>query len=343
MSYWRRGVVALVLGLVLATVAWAGDLELTQVSLPAPFLEDGKLNHVIEASGVAPIGDGGRYLLAHDKAPPLYVVELNTGRILGAPLTSPRFPVQNGAGPKWEGLTLDSQGVYYIIGAHNGKTDEERATKSHLLSFRLKDVDANPSIDDGSVTVYHAAAALEAALKAQGVSAGLLARRKVEGLAIRERTGKDGSIARELVIGLREPKDRVRGFAADFSTPPSPGTELELKQVFSFEAEPCEGVQSELTALEYCKALKGFLVMTATEDKDNAFHGNTLWFVADDAPEHAQKIRVLAPAMKAEGLTILSTQTGAGETRVQLLITYDNDYHATHIPSRFQTAVLVKK
>ncbi len=31
-----------------------------------------------------------------------------------------------------------------------------------------------------------------------------------------------------------------------------------------------------------------------------------------------------------------------GETRVRLLIAYDNDPHATKIPSRFQTATLVR-
>ena len=32
--------------------------------------------------------------------------------------------------------------------------------------------------------------------------------------------------------------------------------------------------------------MSGFLVLTATMDTDNAFHGNTLWLVADgeDAP-----------------------------------------------------------
>src|SRR5437764_7757 len=81
-----------------------------------------------------------------------------------------------------------------------------------------------------------------------------------------------GPARRELVIGLREPGDKVRGFAADISAPPSPDTELELEPAFAFEADPREGVESQLTSLEYVPALGGFLVVTAAEDETNAFH-----------------------------------------------------------------------
>ena len=71
---------------------------------------------MIEASGVEPIGDGRRLLVAHDKHPALYVVELATGRILGEPITSPRFPRLHGGGPKWEGMARDCEGNFYLIG-----------------------------------------------------------------------------------------------------------------------------------------------------------------------------------------------------------------------------------
>ncbi len=322
-----------------ALAAIAGDLELTQITLPQPFLEDGKVNNVIEASGVEPIGNG-RFLLAHDKAPALYVVELETGRILGAPITSSRLPVQNGAGPKWEGMARDSDGNFYIIGAHNGKTDDERATKSHLYRFRLKDTDP-PAIDDSSVVAFHAAKGIEQALKSLGVEPSLINKRKVEGLTIREHSDASGAKLKELVIGLRAPTDKVRLLKADI-TNVSPDSELELKPLAVFQAEPREGVVSELTAMEYCPALEGTLVMTASEDDDNAFHGNTLWFVPDSSNDRAEKIAVLSPAMKAEGLTVVSAEKKDGTTSARLLITYDNDFHATHIPSRFQTAVLIK-
>ena len=134
-----------------AALAQADEFRLESATLPAPLLEDGKVNMVIEASGVEPIGDGHRLLVAHDKDPSLYIVETATGRILGEPIDSPHFPKKNDAGPKWEGMARDSEGNFYLIGAHNGKTDEERATKSVLIRFRLKDGDP-PAIDDASIT-----------------------------------------------------------------------------------------------------------------------------------------------------------------------------------------------
>ena len=78
---------------------------------------------------------------------------------------------------------------------------------------------------------------------------------------------------------------------ADITASPSPDAELELKPLFSFEAEQREGVTSELTSLEYVPALEGFLVVTASEDESNAFHGNTLWFVPDGETSQAPEDR----------------------------------------------------
>jgi hypothetical protein len=270
-------------------------------------------------------------------------VDAATGRLLGAPITSLRFPIASKlGGPKWEGMARDSDGNYYIIGAHVGKTDEERASKSVLLRFRLKDGDL-PVIDDGSVTRWDIARSLESVLQAAGLGAEDVAKRKLEGLAIRESKKADGSACRELVIGLREPSDKVRAFAADITAAPSPDAELELKPLFAFEAEPREGVTSQLTSLEYVSALGGFLLTTASEDEDNAFHGNILWFVPDGETRRAQKIATFEVAMKAEGLAVLGIEKAGPRTAVKLLITYDNDAHATKIPSRFQTVTLVRE
>jgi hypothetical protein len=320
----------------------AGDLRLEFAAVPAPLLEDGKVNSVIEASGVEPIGDGHRLLVAHDKDPALYVVDTDTGRILGDALTSPHFPKKNEAGPKWEGMARDSDGNFYLIGAHNGKTDEERNTKSVLIRFRLKDGEL-PTIDDASITTWHVANSLEAALKAEGMPSEQVARRKVEGLSIREHKTDGAPVRRELYIGLREPKDKIHVFMADISAAPSPDAELDLKPAFSFPADPREGEVSELTSLEYVPELAGFLVVTASEDAANVFHGNTLWFVADGETTRAQKIAVFEVAMKAEGLAILGAEKNGTRTAVNLLIAYDNDAHTTHIPSRIQRATLVRE
>jgi hypothetical protein len=303
--------------------------------------DSGKPNVVIEASGVVPIGDGRRFLVAHDKAPALHVVEASTGRLLGGPIAAPGFPEPGTVGPKWEGMALDSDGNCYVIGAHNGKTDEEKALKSVLLRFRLKD-GPDSTIDPASVTRWHVARSLEAALRAQGLDEARVDRRKVEGLAVREGKRADGSARRELAIGLREPGDKVRAFVADISSP-SPESELTLKPLFAFQAEAREGTESQLTSLEYVPALGGFLVVTASEDADNAFHGNILWFVADGQADRAEKVATFEVAMKAEGLAVLGVERRGGRTEVKLLITYDNDPHATHIPSRFQTATLIRE
>ena len=339
-----RARVAVILGVIGLAPAFvrADQLRLESATLPAPLIDDGKVNVVIEASAVEPIGDGRRLLVAHDKDPALYVVEAETGRILGEAISSPRFPKKNEGGPKWEGMARDSDGNFYLIGAHNGKTDEERATKSVLIRFRLKDSEP-PAIDDASITTWHVARSLESALKAEGLSPEQVAQRKVEGLSIREKSGADGANRRELFIGLREPKDKIHVFSADITSPPSPDAELDLKPAFAFAAEPREGQASELTSLEYAPALGGFLVVTASEDTANVFHGNTLWFVADGDTNQARKVATFEVAMKAEGLAILGTEKDGQRTAVKLLITYDNDPHATHIPSRIQRATLIRE
>jgi hypothetical protein len=227
-----------------------------------------------------------------------------------------------------------------LIGAHVGKTEEERASKSVLLRFRLQDRDL-PAIDDSSVVRWDISNSLLGALKSLGLSPEQVGERKIEGLAIRESKGADGSLRRELAIGLRNPSDKVRAVLVDISASPSPDADLDLKPLFTFEAEPREGMTSELTSLEYVAAIRGFLVIKASEDKSNTFHGNTLYFVPDGETSHARKVATFEVAMKAEGLAVLGVTSEPARTAVKLLITYDNDAHATKIPSRFQTATLV--
>ena len=303
-SHWFSVPVLLAIFGISPVLAVADDFRLESATLPAPLIQDGKVNLLIEASGLQPIGDGHRFLIAHDKHPALHVAEISSGHILGAPITSPKFPEPSKlGGPKWEGMARDSSGNFYIIGAHVGKTDEERASKSVLLRFRLKDSD-QPSIDDTSVVRWEIAHSLESALKSQGLPPAEVAKRKIEGLAIRETKKADGSLCRELAIGLRAPTDKVRAFVADITASPAPDAELALKPLFAFQAEPREGQTSELTTLEYVPSLDGFLLITASEDANNAFHGNTLYFVPNGESAKARKIAVFEVAMKAEGLAV---------------------------------------
>ena len=126
---------------------------------------------------------------------------------------------------------------------------------------------------------------------------------------------------------------------------------MPLTRLFAFDPGEREGVRCQLTSLEYVPAWKGFLAVTATEDDQNAFHGNTLWFVPDDriaqGPAHpiqADKVWTFESAMKAEGLCILPPPVVTRRPgTVRLLMTYDNDPHATHIPSRFQQVNLIRR
>jgi hypothetical protein len=321
----------------------ADEFRLEVSGLPQPLLVGNRIERVIEPSGVQPIGDGSRILVAHDKHPALFVVETASGRIIGQPITSPKFPTPTKDGaPKWEGMARDNEGNFYVISAHTGKTDEERNGKRVLLRFRVTDGDS-PAIEDASVLSWHVARSLGANLQSEGLPAAQVAKRKVEGLAIRESKDADGSIKRELLIGLRAPTDKVRVFTADITNTPSPDAELDFKPAFSFSADPHDGQPSELTSLDYVPELAGSLVVTATEDSDNAFHGNTLFFVPDAEPPSVRKIATFEVAMKAEGLAILGVDKTTGHTAVKLVITYDNDPHTTKIPSRLQSATLVRE
>ena len=327
--------VALGLAGLFAPVAWAHHWHLESATLPAPFLRDGRVDVVVEPSGVAPIGDGRRVLLADGKSASLHVVDLATGELVGAPLSLPKFPPTTSTGPKWAGMALDSEGNYYLVDSHSGKSDEGRAESRVVVRFRLRGGEV-PAIDDASVVHWEIARPLEVALRAQRLDATRIAQQKVGGLAIREVGGH-----RQLVIGLSAQDDKVRALAADITPTPSPGVALEFRPLFTFDAGRCEGVAARLTSLAYVPAMSGFLVLTATEDADNAFHGNTLWLVADGETLRARPYATFEVAMKAAGQAVLGVEASGHLTTIKLLITYDNDPHATRIPSRFQTAKLV--
>jgi hypothetical protein len=312
-----------------------------------------RLDNVLEASGVEPIGDGHLLLVAHDKKVPLRVIETATGRQVGPLLTCDKFPAETPKSSKWEGMAQDSEGNFYLVGSQSGKTDGEREEHAKLIRFRLKSQPGSNdvAIDENSVISWRIAGALAQALEREGVSAKGVGERKIEGLAIRESvSNSDGRSRRELVFGLRQPDDLVRAFAMDITTPPAPNAELQLTRLFAFDAGEREGIRCQLTSMEYLAAWKGFLVVTATEDEQNAFHGNTLWFLPDarisatgNSLAQADKVWTFEAAMKAEGLCILPQLGGQVDPHVvHLLVTFDNDPHATHIPSRFQLVNLTR-
>jgi hypothetical protein len=298
-------------------------------------LRDGKVDGAIEPSAVASIGDGRRVLVADDREGTIQVVDVATGALVGAPLGSAKFPSRTDKSPNWTGMARDSEGNYYVVGSHSGKNDEERAANASVVKFRLQG-SATPAIDDASVVRWDISRSLEAVLRAQRLDPERVAEREVEGLAIREGGGR-----RELVVGLRKPDDKVRAFAADITAAPTPDAELELHPVFAFDAGRVEGAADQLTSLEYVPDIGGFLVLTATVGADNSFQGNTLWYIANGERRRASQHGTFEPGMKGAGLAVLGVSLAGGQTEIKLLFTFDNDPHATKIPSRFRTASLV--
>ena len=333
------------------------EWEVVPIGTPQPFLQgDGQTEAVLEASGVEPIGDGQRILVVHDKAPALRVFDLATGRPVSSELMCPEFPTGLAVGPKWEGLAHDSEGHYYVIGSHSGKTDDERTQRAYLFRFRLTGdgSTASPlSIEPGSVRRWHIHDSLVQALRSEGIATALVDKRKIEGLAIREKRNAAGQCeARFLAIGLREPDDLVRVFEADITKAPASEAALELHRAFAFAAGKSEdGLENlQLTSLERLDAgpRPGYLVVTASEDTANVFHGNRLWFVPDDeinpAPSsalaHPQVLWKFEPIQKAEGFTILP---GADPNALSAVVVFDNDAHTTKTPSRLQRLTLRRR
>ena len=350
-----RGLV--LLRLIVSTAATADTIRVEAEGQPVPLHRPGagasgpiQVDAKIEASAVEPIGDGKFVLIAHDKASEFYVVETATGRIVGEPVTSDALPATSASGPKFEGMARDSKGNFYAIGSHSGKTDDERGQRAHLVRFRFQsDLKPGevPKIDPASVRRFEAAAPLKAALARESSEVEKL---KIEGLAIRELPAVNGKPGRsEVVVGLREPSDLVRVFAAEIRDDQPAGSSLAFEKLFAFDAGLREGVPATLTSLLYLPDWRGFFVLTATEDKDNAFHGNTIWFLRDDQiprtglarPDRAYDFEV---AMKAEGLADLP-QPGKGifNTTARLVVAFDNDAKSTHIPSRVQTLRLSRR
>ncbi len=318
-----------------ATGSSGDDLSVGQIALPSPITREGVPDTIVEASAIQLCGDGELMLVAHDKDASLYLVNRHTGNLVGAPLTSPRFPKTTARGPKWEGMAHDVDGNYYVIGSHSGDTAEERQSRAYLLRFRLTS-DVPPQIDDASIVRWNLDTSLVENLRSEGLSPEAVDLRKIEALAVRDHDGR-----RELMIGLRAPVDRARAFVADITACPD-GAELKLAPFFSFAAAPREGLPSELTSMEYVDALGGTLILTASEDENNVFHGNSLYFVPDGEAQTAQLLTTFEVAMKAEGLNVIGVSESDERTTLDLLVSFDNDAHKTKIPSRLQHIELIR-
>ena len=175
-----------------------------------------------------------------------------------------------------------------------------------------------------------------------------------------------GSVTlRELVIGLREPHNPIRVYAADITALPAPNAKLALNPLFRFHAGKRGGILSQLSSIDYLPAWNGFFILTSTEDSSNRYHGNTVWFLSDEKisasrpaqlqPDklkladlrlvEPQKVWVFGIDGKVEGLCVLSEEaasSGRQTRRARLALVYDNDTQKTGNPGSFQFLTLLR-
>lgn len=162
---------------------------------------------------------------------------------------------------------------------------------------------------------------------------------KIEGLEVR-----GFGCRKEFFIGLREDPWKaniVRVYAGELPDLEAAKTivNLTVKQFFKFApGKPQSSPTTEsfkLSSLEYVEKLKGFLIVTSTEDQQNKFHGNALWFIGDDLtttiePDKTDGFKAVSlkniyefePEMKAEGISLLPFGNG---NKIKLAIVFDND------------------
>src|SRR5215475_657077 len=360
------------LGLILllpALAVRAQELQVEVIQPPMPFLtaDAGREDRKIEPSGVATIGDGSLLLVACDKNACLSVVEATTGRLkqsFSVGVVDKR--------PKWEDLTHDDEGAYYVIGsrfveeAAEGGIEKKIIAVPRLLRFRLRSVDPGETqfaIDSESIVEWD----IGDALAAEGYRRDPRKNEvNIEGLAVRTLRDKAGQITlRELVVGLREPYNPVRVYASDITQLPASNATLALQPLFIFDAGKRGGIFSQLSSIDYMPEWNGFFILTSTEDKSNRYHGNTLWFLSDEkisASRPAQvppdkiklgDLRLVEPQKvwlfgldgKAEGVCVLSEGAASSESqarRARLALVYDNDTAKTGKPGALQFITLLR-
>jgi hypothetical protein len=347
----------------------AQEVQVEIVQPPLRFLtaDTASEDKKIEPSGVEPIGDGNLLLMADDKSESLIVVEASTARVKQS-LSLSTFDNR----PKWEGLAHDDEGAYYVIGSHFVEDPaEEGAQKkltdvSRLFRFRLRS-----DGPDGTSFVIDTESSIEwditDALAIEGYHRDPRKNEvNIEGLTVRTLRDPTGRVTlRELVIGLREPHNPIRVYAANITELPAPNAKLALNPLFRFHAGKREGVLSQLSSIDYMPAWNGFFILTSTEDSSNRYHGNTLWFLSDEKisaslpaqlqPDklklgdlrlvEPQKLWVFGPEGKVEGLCVLSEEaasSGSRARRARLALVYDNDTAKTGNPGWLQFLTLLR-
>lgn len=338
-TYKCRSLFLVSLFLLLTWTVSAQNVQVEIIDKPAPILDvDGSKNLKRETSAVVPIDDEGKFLLvADDESKALLVIDAQTGQIkqLSQPLEIP-----GSKKGKWEGLARDEEKNYYVVGSHSvKKTDmdadvnEKLKNRSRLYRFRLEMTGS----DISTVKIVNAVEwSILDSLKTEGYASTRDENMvKIEGLTIRTIFTADKKIAkRELIVGLREPVSPVRVLTADITIPPAAGAKLTMTRLFTFDAGtlPLSGtgkIDLRLSSVEYVPAWQGFLILTSTEDENNGFHGNAMWFLRDSKitgqmPVVPEKIMIFSADSKAEGICLFPDRNNS-EKMMRFALVYDND------------------
>lgn len=319
----------------------AQKIEFKPTGTPFTFkLLDGKDDQSVEPSAVETIDKDGKYLLvlddkSEDESPQnLRIINLK-GELLA------RFVVPDAPDkPKWEAITKDGDGFFYLIGSHAAKdadTAKKLAKRSRIFRFKMT------MNDDPSKIVVDAATKSEFDIKSSlkdlkiYTDAPSEKNVKIEGLAVQVIGCK-----KHLIFGLREPSALTEIYSAEL--PPEKDItkdsviELTLKPYFRFDAGTTSNkTQLKLSSIEYAPDLKGFLLLTSSEttiiaanrEGKPVFHGNVLWFVGDEQIKttqttnvKAEKISEFEPTIKAEGFCLLPSND---QKITRLAVVYDND------------------
>jgi hypothetical protein len=362
---------SLLLGLVVLLTALgvrAQEIQVEVAQSPVRFLtaDTGQEDKNVEPSAVESIGNGSLLLVADDKSEDLIVVEAATGRIK----QSLKLSTFNNR-PKWEALAHDDEGAYYVIGSHFVEDPGEEAAQkklrdvSRLFRFRLRGdgVGGTSIVIDSESTIEWD---ITYALAVEGYHREPRKNEvNIEGLTVRTLRDPAGHVTlRELVIGLREPHNPVRVYAANITEIPAPNAKLALIPLFIFNAGKREGFVSQLSSIDYMPAWNGFFILTSTEDKNNHYHGNTLWFLSNEKISAARPaqikyklkladLRIVEPQKvwlfgldgKAEGLCVVSEEAASSRSqarRARLALVYDNDAAKTGKPGLLQFVTLLR-
>lgn len=268
-------------------------------------------SRLLEASGVAVFDD--RLAIVSDKDNALYIV--NT-EVPASPLTMIEVPEFPDEPAKFEDISFHrDSGYFYVIGAHNS------TVPAFQKAFRFK------LRREGDCWRPIQVEPLSISKDILNILDHLSDKNHVEGIAV---TGS--TEAPTLFIGIRSGK-QGRFLVLEFSSERS-GFVLQSSHKLSLSPTHASGdVAYHLSGLMVVSDSE-LLVLAASEDEFNSFHGNRVYIV--DLHEWIQKsvTSEFALAQKAEGIAVWT----AGKSKGRIAIVFDNDRLNTGQPSRLLIA-----